>query len=85
MRQRDEVFHVLREEKTDCRDGSAAGDHKVCPAIEEAHAFAIDFAEILVESARLRHLPYEFALRQRAEEREDAGQNPDAKQVRRAR
>src|ERR1700722_8976860 len=85
MRECGEVLKILREEKADRGNSSRTGDHKICPSIKETKSLAIDFAEVFVESARLWHLSDKLALRERAEERENTREHPDAHEIRRAR
>jgi hypothetical protein len=80
MRKRYKILEVAREDEGDCGDSSGASDRKIRPSIKEADRFAIDLPKVLVESAGLRHLSRQLALRKGAKERENTRDKPDKQQ-----
>src|SRR5260370_6568069 len=80
-RERDDCGEVAREGAGERGDGDAGDHEKQTPAIEEGGDAAKAVADEDVQAAGFRVGGGEFRIRQRAEEREEAADDPDKKGV----
>jgi hypothetical protein len=77
---RHERAEVAREADRHGGDGSGLDDEKQRPAVEESPEWRERFTQIDVLAAGAWHHRGEFAVRERADDGQDAGQHPGAQQ-----